>query len=77
MYSVTLGNRPGLPLNVGPFRRLQKSSDYFTNRITFFIPSFQPAWIFDMRTGRHTIDGDHLSRNGWAVHDGDVRSGGS
>jgi hypothetical protein len=76
MYSVTLGNGPNLPLNVGPFRRLQKS-DYFTNRTAFFIPSFQSAWIFDVRTGRHTIDGDHLPRNGWAVHEGDVRSSGS
>jgi hypothetical protein len=76
MFRVTLGNTPSATpdlasWNSGPFTGLQPGF-YFTNQEALFAGSFAPAWMFNMGTGAHDVDGDHLPRFAWALRAGDV-----
>jgi hypothetical protein len=76
MFLTTLGNTPSATpelatWNDGPFTGLQPAS-YFTDPLGFFGAGFFAAFIFDMGTGEHNIDGDFLPRFAWAVHAGDI-----
>lgn len=76
MFRVTLGNTaaatPDLATwNTGPFVDLQPAP-YFTDQRAFFAGGFAPAWIFDMGTGSHDVDGNQLALFAWAVHAGDI-----
>jgi hypothetical protein len=76
MFLATLGNTasatPDLATwNAGPFTGLQPAP-YFTDQRAFFAPSFAPAWIFDMGSGAHDVDGNQLPLFAWAVHPGDI-----